>query len=59
MMLMRYSEVFCNRLSSRIKKWQNHSLEIKKYPELLPTKNKDQLTKFFEQYIREVTTVLK
>jgi hypothetical protein len=59
MMMVKYSEVFCSRLSNRVKMWQKQSLLVKKYPELLPVKNKEQLTKFFEQYVREVTIVLK
>ena len=59
MMLGGYNEVFSSRQSSRAKQWQKNGLEVRKYPELLPLKSKEQLTKFFEQYVKEVTTVLK
>lgn len=59
MMLGSYSEVFASKQSIKAKRWQQQGLEVKKYPELLPLKNKETLTKFFEQYVREVATVLK
>jgi len=59
MMLGGYNEVFTSKQSSRVKQWQRMGLELRKYPELLPVKSKEQLTKFFEQYVREVAGILK
>lgn len=59
MMLRQYGDVLCNRESAKAKVWKQEGWEVKKYPELLTVKIKEQLTKFFEQYVREVTIVLK
>lgn len=59
MMMRQYGEVLCNKESAKVKHWKVEGLEVRKYPELLPVKIKEMLTKFFEQYVKEVGIVLK
>lgn len=47
MMMKQYGEVLCNRSSVKTKAWVQSGLETRKYPELLPVKDKLILTKFF------------